>query len=112
MVKQFFDKNRISQSIQRRIAKDFMDVIILLEIIKAPLSGYDVVKIIHRRFNLLISPGTVYSTLYSLERKGLIKGVKRDRKRVYVLTRKGEDLINSVVTMQGNIEIRTWQLSI
>lgn len=104
MVKQVFDKNRIDQSIQYRITRNFMDIIILLEILKAPLSGYDIITTIYKKFNFLVSSGTVYSTLYALEREGLIKGVKRDRKRVYVLTRKGEAFIENVLAMQGNIE--------
>ncbi|MEM2342173.1 MAG: PadR family transcriptional regulator [Candidatus Bathyarchaeia archaeon] len=104
MVKQVFDKSRIDQSIRYRITRDFMDIIILLEILKSPLSGYDIITTIYRKFNFLISSGTVYSTLYALEREGLIKGVKRDRKRVYVLTRKGEIFIENVLAMQENIE--------
>jgi DNA-binding PadR family transcriptional regulator len=63
----------------------------------ASLSGYDFVAIINRQFNFLLSPGTVYSALYSLERKGLIKPVvassRRNKKRVYSITQEGRQLL-------------------
>jgi len=73
-----------------RIVKNFMDVLVMVELRDNPLSGYDVISLIHKKFNLLVSSGTVYSLLYSLERDGLIEGKLNDRKRVYVLTEKGE----------------------
>ncbi|MGB9914944.1 MAG: PadR family transcriptional regulator [Candidatus Bathyarchaeales archaeon] len=60
------------------------------ELRNGPLSGYDVIAYIHNKFNLLVSSGTVYSLLYSLERNGLVEGVWDERKRVYKLTEKGE----------------------
>lgn len=60
------------------------------------MSGYDVISFIHKRFRLLISSGTVYSLLYSLERDGLIEGQFNNRKRVYGLTDKGEETIQAI----------------
>ena len=53
-------------------------------------SGYDIINYLHQKFDFLISPGTVYSVLYSMERDELIKAQGIERKRVYVLTPKGE----------------------
>ncbi|MEM2610171.1 MAG: PadR family transcriptional regulator [Candidatus Bathyarchaeia archaeon] len=103
MVKHIFDKNKIGQYIQQRIARDFIDILILSELAQAPLSGYDLISIIYRKFNLMISPGTIYSTLYTLERRGLIKGGEYHRKRVYILTRKGEEFMRGVLSMRENI---------
>jgi DNA-binding PadR family transcriptional regulator len=74
-----------------------MDIIILAELRAGPLSGYDIISFIHGRFHLLVSSGTVYSLLYSLERNGLIEGTWNERKRVYKLTNKGEKDRKSVV---------------
>jgi len=60
-----------------------MDIIILAELRNEPMSGYDVISFIHNKFHLLVSSGTVYSLLYSLERNDLIKGTWDKRKRVY-----------------------------
>ena len=67
-----------------------MEILILAEMKKGALSGYDVIGLVHKKFDVFVSSGTVYSLLYSLERDGLIKGVWDDRKRVYELSEKGE----------------------
>ena len=56
------------------------------------MSGYDLITYIYDRFEVLLSPGTVYPLLSSMEREGLIEGFQRNRKRVYKLTKKGEFL--------------------
>jgi DNA-binding PadR family transcriptional regulator len=47
-----------------------------------------------QKYDLLVSPGTVYALLYSLEREGLIKGKVEERKRVYELTNSGLENAN------------------
>jgi DNA-binding PadR family transcriptional regulator len=87
-----------------RIIKNFMDIIIMTELRNASLSGYDVISYIHNKFNLLVSSGTVYSLLYSLERNGLVEGVWEERKRVYKLTPKGEKTINTLLGASDKIK--------
>ena len=43
---------------------------------------------INKKYGILISPGTIYSILYSLERKVYIEGQMVKRKRLYTLTKK------------------------
>ena len=73
---------------------------------KGSLSGYDVIALLHRRFGILLSSGTIYSLLYSLERDGLIKGIWNQRKRVYALTEQGEQ--NIKVITKANEEIQNF----
>ena len=87
-----------------RIIKNFMDIIIMTELRNSALSGYDVISYILNKFNLLVSSGTVYSLLYSLERNGLIEGVWEERKRVYKLTQKGEKTINTLLGASDKIK--------
>lgn len=87
-----------------RVVKNFMDVLVMTELRSNPLSGYDVISLVHKKFNLLVSSGTVYSLLYSLERDGLIEGQLNDRKRVYVLTEKGEKTIDSILNANDQIQ--------
>jgi len=70
------------------------------------MSGYDIIGLIHKRFGILVSSGTVYSLLYSLERNGLIKGVQNRRKRVYTLTEKGKQ--NIEILTKANEEIQSF----
>jgi DNA-binding PadR family transcriptional regulator len=60
---------------------------------KGVMSGYGIIGFIHNKFRILISSGTVYSLLYSLEREGLIEGRWNHRKRVYQLRNKDEKTI-------------------
>lgn len=101
------------RKIHERIVKNFLDIFILAEMHDGPLSGYDLVGIIHKKFNLLMSSGTIYSILYSLERDELVRGRWTERRRAYTLTEKGQkalqdfsdayDTIHSfIVNLLGN----------
>jgi len=49
-------------------------------------SGYDVIKHMQKRFNMLLSSGTVYSVLHSLEKRRLIEKMPGCGKTIYRLT--------------------------
>jgi DNA-binding PadR family transcriptional regulator len=68
------------------------------------MSGYDATPFIHNKFGMLISSGTVYSLLFSMERDGLIKGMRAKRKRVYELTEQGEKTIDIVLNSENKIK--------
>lgn len=93
IVESLHSKNSIDKIIQKRFIKNFIDLLILLKISRLPfISGYDIVVAFQKKFNLFISPDTIYLTLYKLERDGLIRGENR-RKRVYALTPNGEKFV-------------------
>jgi len=92
------------EKLHERAIKNFMDILILTEMKKRSLSGYDVIGLIYKRFGLMVSSGTVYSLLYSLERDGLIKGVGNQRKRIYALTEKGEQDIKVITKANEQIQ--------
>jgi len=94
----------VLKKMHRRIIKNFLDVLVLAELRNGPLSGYDVIAFIHNKFRLLVSSGTVYSLLYSLERDGLIAGSWSQRKRVYKLTDKGEEMIKAIMNANDRIQ--------
>jgi len=95
---------RIIKKMNERVIKSFLDTIIMSELRNAPISGYDVISFIHTRFNYLVSSGTVYSLLYSLERNGLVEGIWIERKRVYKLTEKGAKTIETVLNSHEKIK--------
>ncbi len=98
--------SEIVEKLKKRTLQNFMDILILAEMKKGSLSGYDVIGLVHKKFGVFVSSGTVYSLLYSLERDGLIKGVWNDRKRVYELSEKGEQ--NIEVITKANEEIQNF----
>lgn len=100
-------EREILTEMRRRLVRVFMDMVVLAELMKRNLmSGYDVITLIHKKFHILLSSGTVYSVLYSMERDGLIKGMWNERKRVYKLTDKGEKTIKTV--LKENEEIHNF----
>ncbi|MEM1555852.1 MAG: PadR family transcriptional regulator [Candidatus Bathyarchaeia archaeon] len=106
MVKSYYDKDDINKIIQRRFFRNFIDLLILYEIYKTPfIGGYDIIVAFQKRFRSSISPGTIYSILYKLEREGLIRGKNRGRKRIYTLTTKGEKLLKESFKVQENIKL-------
>jgi len=88
----------IIQEIHERTIKNFMDVLILTELRKkGSMSGHDFTVFVHQKFHIMMSSGTIYSVLYSLERDELIKGSQTSTKRVYKLTDKGEKTIKALL---------------
>ena len=95
---------RIIKKMRERVIKSFMDTIIMSELQNGPISGYDVISYIHNKFGFLASSGTVYSLLYSLERNGLVEGIWIERKRIYRLTEKGAQTIQTILNSQDKIK--------
>ena len=95
---------RIIKKMHERAIKSFMDTIIMAQLQNGPISGYDVISFIHNKFGFLVSSGTVYSLLYSLERNGLVEGAWIERKRVYKLTEKRAQTIETIINSQDKIK--------
>jgi DNA-binding PadR family transcriptional regulator len=96
-------EKKILEEINERTIKNFLDIVVMAELKKQSLSGYDFIAFINKRFNILISAGTVYSLLYSLERKKLIESLE-ERKRTYKLTAKGTKTIDIILNDCSKIE--------
>lgn len=96
MVNVLQTQKEVVNEIYGRFLKEFMDVLIMVKMREGENSGYDILTYFHDEFDFLVSPGTVYSVLYSMERDGLIKDNGKDRKRIYGLTPKGEAKIKAI----------------
>jgi DNA-binding PadR family transcriptional regulator len=83
--------------VDSRLILDFMDVIIL-RLLRESIcnSGYEMIRYFQRNYHLLVSSGTLYSMLYSLERRDLIDGNFDGRRRTYGLTKKGENFFKEI----------------
>ena len=68
------------------------------------MSGYDIITLILERYGIFLSAGSVYSMLHVMEREKLIRGCWDGRRRVYILTEKGEALAETVPTLSGTIQ--------
>ncbi len=78
--------------------KFFLQYIILKNFETSQFGGYDIIVYITNEFNISLSSGTIYATLYSMERKNLLNGAFNKRnKRVYKVTSEGKLVLNSVI---------------
>lgn len=88
----------LETDVKDHLVKTFLDIIVLSMLKKNSSHGYAIIADIHRQFDVLLSPGTLYPLLYSLENKELISIKKEGRRKNYFLTEKG--LLQSEKVMQ------------
>jgi len=101
----------ILYQLRKRLITTFLDLVILYRIEAISSStGYAVRDHIYRKFNILLSPGTVYSALYSMEREGLVKGEWKGRKRVYHITPEGQEVRKIIEERIDMIRPLFWNL--
>jgi len=93
-------ESELFREMQRMVVKNFLDILILMELRKDSLSGYDIMRLLHRKLSVMLSSGTIYSRLYNLERNKLTEGMGTKKKRVYRLTEEGEK------TVKGFLELK------
>ena len=91
-------ENDCIMKMRERSVRAFLDLIVLMRVSKGcePLGGYDFGKLITEEFDVMLSPGSIYTVLYSMERDGLIQASPKPRKRAYMLTDKGEATIKTI----------------
>jgi DNA-binding PadR family transcriptional regulator len=89
---------RVIRKFNERILNCFLDVVILSQIEKQSLSGYDLIGHIFKSYGILMSAGTIYATMYSLERDGLVVSSFDGKKNVFRLTERGTFTLEVVRT--------------
>jgi DNA-binding PadR family transcriptional regulator len=94
------ERIKIIKSFREKVVKDFLDVLVLKSIKEgSEPTGYKIMKGLSGKLGILLSSGTLYSVLRSLERKGLVKSDMKSH-RIYSLTPKGERFINALLSDQ------------
>ena len=81
----------------KKLLKAFLETVIMVCLKDELLSGYDFLLHFNEKFNIVLSPGTVYSTMNNMERDGLIKSEIFLRKRIYQLTDEGKIALNETL---------------
>ena len=95
--------------VKDKCVKNALDLIILALLEDRPwgLSGYDFIGLIYNFFDIMVSPGTLYPVLFSLQKQGLVHVEFRGKKRVYYPALKGkknvESLINSFIDANNQL---------
>ncbi|NJD54418.1 MAG: response regulator [Candidatus Methanoperedens sp.] len=95
---------------REEIVKSHLEIILLKFLSEKPMCGLEIIKEINKKYNVLLSQGTVYTTLYKLKKDGIIyaefeKGNMRTKK--YSATGEGKitiyKKINEFVNLEMNI---------
>jgi len=88
--------------VKDHLVKTFLDIIVLSMLKKNSSHGYAIIADIHKQFDVLLSPGTLYPLLYSLEKKAFISIKKEGRRKNYFLTEKGLIQSEKVIQLYRN----------
>jgi len=103
-------KSQMAQKLRKIMICSFCDLLILARLKNGfSMSCDDIIKFINRKFGVMVSPGTVYAHLYSLEQNRLLNGYFNRKKyarvqRVYKITERGKQRINEVTIQQNTLQ--------
>jgi DNA-binding PadR family transcriptional regulator len=91
------EKLDVADATIERFVKEYLDIVILALIAGKPMCGTDILDIIHRNFNVLLSPGTIYPLLHKLKKEGLLEYECSIKKKIYKPARGGEANIKRIL---------------
>jgi len=74
-----------------------LDIIVMTVLHDTPAYGYEIMATVHREFGVLLSPGTLYPLLHSLEDKGLIVSSQDGGRIVYSASSRGKQKFNETL---------------
>jgi len=90
----------VEENLVKTTVKGLRRVLILWLISQSKMSGYSIIKEIHRLTEFKFTSGIIYPLLYELEEKGFIRGewIRRGRRNIkyYSITEKGENVLNKL----------------
>jgi predicted transcriptional regulator len=92
-----FDGSKASVESVEKMVKDNLENIILALLQKETMCGTDLMGTIHLKFNVLLSPGTIYPLLHSLKLKGLLSVKKCGKEIVYCPVEEAKPRIKNIV---------------
>lgn len=82
----------LPEEIVEQVVKRNLELVTLSILEKGSMSGYSLIKEISSQFHILLSQGTIYPLLYSLQKEGTLaikNGIGREK--IYELTSKGRE---------------------
>jgi len=91
------DRSKLSVESIEKMVKDNLETIILALICRRSMCGTDLTKTIHLEFNVLLSPGTIYPLLHSLEEEGLITSEKSGKAKTYTVAKDTKMKVKNLV---------------
>lgn len=96
-------ESELLMQMNERIVKDFLDMLILMELKRGSLSYIELASIFSKRFGEIVDFSLIDSTLDFLEKKELITSRKAKGGKVYALTMKGEEKVRAFLNSKDKI---------
>ncbi|KON34177.1 MAG: hypothetical protein AC479_01625 [miscellaneous Crenarchaeota group-6 archaeon AD8-1] len=103
-------ESKVISKLRHRLFREFLDIILLNELNIRNLGGYDALSFVYNKYGYRVSAGTIYSILYSLERRGLIRNLTTAQKTVFELTNEGEEMMDVILNNNDQIFVLTKKL--
>ena len=94
----------LQRRIKYKLIRGLLDLIILIALRENEMSGYEIISFIYDTFNVLLSPGTVYPLVQTLNDQGLIEIATDEKKKTFRLSKRGEGLVNAISIEYLNIQ--------
>ncbi|MEM2099571.1 MAG: PadR family transcriptional regulator [Candidatus Bathyarchaeia archaeon] len=100
-------KENMEPSIQERILRAFLDLVILRMLLHQPMTAYEIDNNILKKFGVKRSPNVIYTKLAAMERKGLISCAHSKHGRIYSITDKGRKTADTIPSIIEEIQRST-----
>ena len=94
---EFLDGSKLSGDSIEKIVRDDLETIVLAILQKKTMCGTEIIGTVHLKFNVLLSPGTIYPLLHSLTQRGLLTSKKNGNEKVYAPADGAKLKIRSIV---------------
>ena len=79
---------------KQRLVSGLFDLIVFGILLDGGHGAFDIIHLISKRFDTLISPGTLYPRLRTLEKLELISEASDGRRKIFMLTPQGRQVIS------------------
>ena len=86
------------ERVTERHVKAFLDLLILAILNGKSMYGYKIIAAVHKEFGVLLSPGSLYPLLHTLEEKKMVSSEFQGGKIVYSVTSAGRRTFQNTFT--------------
>lgn len=90
------DAPQKERKLYERWIKGLAPLLALLSLRTREMTGYDLIKFIYQDFGVLLSPGTIYPILHSLQRNSVVTERVQGIKKLYAITEEGNRALRDV----------------
>lgn len=90
------DLEKLDDESVEKFVKNELPAIVLSLILNKPMCGHEIMKTLHKNFNVLISPGSLYPLLKNLEKRDLLKCEYKIKNKIYEI--KEENIVKSILS--------------